>query len=62
MFAATDTTSFTLVMMMLYLKRYPEWFVELQKEQRRLMEEFGDTLDRRVCHWLSVIQCMCSMH
>lgn len=49
MFAGTDTTSNALLRMAVLLNRYPDWFRKIQAEQDRLREEYGDTIDRRVC-------------
>lgn len=49
MFAGTDTTSNLLLRIAIVLTRHPEWFQKLQEEQDRLRQEFGDTLDRKVC-------------
>jgi len=49
MFAGTDTTSNALLRMAVLLNRYPDWFRRMQAEQDRLREEYGDTIDRRVC-------------
>lgn len=47
-FAGTDTVSYGMTRMAVWLARYPQWHAALWEEQKRLMEEYGPEIDRRV--------------
>jgi cytochrome P450 len=54
MFAGTDTTSRMLARIVMYLSQHPQWLEAAWQEQRTLVAEFGESLDRKVrahaCH------------
>lgn len=48
MIVGTDTTH-SISKTMMFLAKHPQWMTALAEEQKRLIAEHGEELDRKVC-------------